>query len=85
MARNQIVPEADDELDQNCEHYLSQALTPLKRKKRRLREWGYGYTTESEHCGSPPSDEVRLMANKPTFEEFLEEEGRMSKRPKYAF
>ncbi|KAI4110147.1 MAG: hypothetical protein L6R37_000040 [Teloschistes peruensis] len=89
MARNQILPEADDELDPDCEFYLDHEMTPVKNKKRKLKRWG-SLSLRDEQSGSRPDEqtsEPRLerVVEEQTYEEFLEEEKRMPKRPKYAF
>ncbi|KAL9582894.1 MAG: hypothetical protein Q9212_003039 [Teloschistes hypoglaucus] len=88
MARNQILPEADDELDPDCEFYLEHEMTPVKNKKRKLKQWG-SLILRDEPRGSrsdekTPDPRLECVAEEQTYEEFLEEEKRMPKRLKYA-
>lgn len=88
MARNQILPDADDELDPDCEFYLEHEMTPVKNKKRKLKQWG-SLMLRDEPRGSrrdveTPEPRLERVAEEQTYEEFLEEEKRMPKRLKYA-
>ncbi|KAL8695423.1 MAG: hypothetical protein Q9218_000001 [Villophora microphyllina] len=87
-AENEIIPEEDDKLE---EEILDQEMTPTIKKKRKLREWGSrDITARKLFIPCPPNeDTVKQPSDREveqqTLAQFLEEETRLRKRPKYAF